>query len=135
VGAVCFYFGVYDPFAAKGTAVVSGSVAAPFTFAYHDWQAETVSVRAELRGSVTYVPPTDYIGVPVRLLLARAAPTLGSTSVRVIAADGYEARFTLEDLTADSDVILVLEGDALRLVASDVDGASWVRQVVQIVVE
>lgn len=133
--AVCFYLGVYDPFAAKGTAAVSGSVAAPFTFAYHDWQAETVSVRAELRGSVTFVPPTDYTGVPVRLLLARAAPMLGSTSVRVIAADGYEARFTLEDLAGDPGVILVLEGDALRLVATDYDGASWVRQVVRIVVE
>jgi ABC-type thiamin/hydroxymethylpyrimidine transport system permease subunit len=135
VGAVCFYLGVYDPFAAKGTAVVSGSVAAPFTFAYHDWQAEAVSVRAELRGSATYVPPTDYTGVPVRLLLARAAPMPGSTSVRVIAADGYEARFPLGDLTGTSDVILTLEGGALRLIAATQDGASWVRQVVQIVVE
>jgi energy-coupling factor transport system substrate-specific component len=134
-GGVCFYLGVYDPFATKGAAAVSGSVAVPFTFAYHDWQAETVSVRAELRGSVTYAPPTDYTGVPVRLLLARAAPMLGSTSVRVIAADGYEARFALEDLAGDPGVILVLEGDALRLVAPGYDGASWVGQVVRIVVE
>jgi energy-coupling factor transport system substrate-specific component len=134
-GGVYYYVAVSDPFGAKGTAAVSGSVAAPFSFTYRDWQAKTVSVRAELRGSVTYAPATDYTGVPVRLLLARAMPMPGSASVRVIAADGYEARFTLEDLTVDSDVILVLEGDALRLVAPGYDGASWVRQVVRIVVE
>jgi energy-coupling factor transport system substrate-specific component len=134
-GAVYYYIAVYDPFAAKGTAAVSGSVAAPFTFTYHDWQAETVSVRAELFGSVTYIPPTDYTGVPVRLLLARAVPRLGSTSVRVMAGDGYEVRFPLDDLADDPDVILVLERDALRLVAPGYDGAYWVRQVVRIDVE
>jgi len=134
-GGVYFYLKVYDPFPTSGAAQVAGTVTAPYAFVYEEWRPEERTVRAELRGSVTYVPPADYTGVPLSLVLARAAPSGDASAVRLVAADGYEARLPLADLAANADVLLTLEGDTLRLVAPGYDGAYWVEQVVRIVVE
>lgn len=134
-GAVYFYLEVYDPFTTPGTAEIAGAVDASYGFVYDDWAGEEQVVNAELRGSVTYVPPTDYRGIPVALILERAGPQADATWVRVVASDGYEARFPLGELTTRDDVLLTLEGSALRLVAPGYDGAYWVKQVVRLVVE
>jgi len=134
-GGVYFYLRVYDPFPTPGAATVAGEVETPYEFVYGEWKAEERTVRAELRGSVTYVPPADYTGVPMSLILERAVLSAGADTVRFVASDGYEARFELADLKASPDVVLTLEKDKLRLVAPGYDGAYWVEQVVRIVVE
>ncbi|MDD4903884.1 MAG: ECF transporter S component [Candidatus Bipolaricaulis sp.] len=134
-GGVYFYLRVYDPFPTPGAANVAGTVSAPYEFVYGEWRAEERTVRTELRGSVTYVPPADYTGVPLSLVLERAAPSERASTVRLIASDGYEARLPLSNLAENADVLLTLEGDKLRLVAPGYDGAYWVEQVVRIVVE
>jgi ABC-type thiamin/hydroxymethylpyrimidine transport system permease subunit len=134
-GGVYFYLKVYDPFPTPGTATIAGAVETPYEFIYGEWKAEERTVRTELRGSVTYVPPADYSGVPINLVLERASPSDSASIARVIASDGYEARFALSDLANDSDVLLTLDGDVLWLVAPGCDGAYWVEQVVRIVVE
>lgn len=134
-GGVYFYLRVYDPFPSPGAATIAGAVEAPYEFVYGEWKAEERTVRAELRGSVTYVPPTDYTGIPMTLVLERASPSADAATVRVIAPDGYEARFALSELMDNSDVLLTLDGDELRLVAPGYDGVYWVEQVVRIAVE
>ncbi len=134
-GAVYYTVGVLHPFAARGTASVSGAVAEPYTFTYSDGSPNERTVRAELRGSATYVPPADYTGIPLRILLERAAPTSTATSVRVVAGDGYEAALALSDILGNPDILLTRDGDSLRLVAPGYDGAFWVEQVARIVVE
>lgn len=134
-GGVCFYLKVYDPFPTPGAATIGGAVGAPYEFVYGAWKAEERTVRTELRGSVTYVPPANYTGVPVNLILEQADPSENASTVRVIAADGYEASFALPDLADDSDVLLILDGDDLRLVAPGYDGAYWVKMVVRVAVE
>ncbi|MCX6099225.1 MAG: ECF transporter S component [Candidatus Bipolaricaulota bacterium] len=134
-GGVYYYLEVYDPFPTPGAATIAGAVEAPYEFVYGTWTAEERTVRTEMRGSVTYVPPADYTGIPVSLVLQRAGPSEGASTVRVVASDGYEARFALPDLATDPDVLLILEGEALRLVAPGYDGAYWVEQVVRIAVE
>ena len=134
-GGVYFYLKVYDPFPTPGAATIAGAVEAPYEFAYGEWKAEERTVRTEMRGSVTYVPPQDYTGVPMALLLERARPSESASTVRVIASDGYEVRFALLELMDNPDILLVLDDDALRLVAPGFDGAYWVEQVVRIAVE
>lgn len=135
VGAVYYAIGILRPFAAPGTASVGGSVEAPFTFVYSDWATDERTVHAELRGSATYVPPADYTGIPLRLILARAAPASAATRARIIASDGYEASLALADIAGTADILLERVGDSLRLVAPGYDGAFWVAQVVRLVVE
>ena len=57
-------------------------------FAYDDFVAEEETARTELRGSATYVPPADYTGVPLDIVLEHARPTPGAERVRVVASDG-----------------------------------------------
>ncbi|MEN6369159.1 MAG: ECF transporter S component [Thermotogota bacterium] len=134
-GGVYFYLKVYDPFPTPGAATIAGAVEAPYEFVYGTWKAEERTVRTELRGSVTYVPPADYTGVPVNLILERAGPSVDAVTVRIVASDGYEARFPLSELTDNPDVLLILDGDDLRLVAPGYDGAYWVERVVRVAVE
>jgi len=134
-GAVYYYVEVYDPFAPPGSALISGEVGVPLTFAYADWDGKTVTVTAELRGSVSYVPPTDYTGILVRDILARAEPLPEAESLRVIADDGYEVAFDLDAVMADEALLLTLDDDRLRLIAAAYEGSLWVRGVTRLVVD
>ncbi len=134
-GGVYYYVSVYDPFAAPDEARVSGVVDAPFTFRYEDWDGDERTVRAELRGSSTYVPPRDYVGVPLLDVLEGARPRSDASSVRVIADDGYEAVFEWGAIRLNSEVLVTLEDGRLRLIAPGYDGAYWVRRVTRLVVE
>jgi len=131
-GAAYYYVNVFDPFAAQGSMRIEGAVSAPYTFVYDTWDGAHHTVNAEIRGSATYVPLTDYHGVPVREILDRASPD-PQTTVTVVAFDGYQAEFDLERLRAP-DVLLVSEDGDLRLVVPGADGAYWVRQVTRFVV-
>jgi len=134
-GGIYYYVAVYDPFAVPGAASVSGAVEEPYTFEFGAWDGEIHTVTAELRGSVSYVPPTDYSGVVVRDILKRARPTSEATRLRVIADDGYEASFDLSAAMVDVELLLALDGESLRLVAVAYDGGFWVQRVRRLVVE
>ncbi len=134
-GGVYYYLNVYDPFAAPDEARVEGAVDAPFTFRYGDWAEETRTVRAELRGSTTYVPPRDYVGVPLVRILEAARPQDDAATIRVLAGDGYEAAFEWEAIRSNQDVLLALDDGRLRLVAPGYEGVYWVRRVTRLVVE
>jgi len=134
-GGVFYYVSVFDPFAAPDEARIAGEVETPFTFRYAEWIGDEETVNAELRGSSTYVPARDYTGVPLVDVLTAAQPHRETVIVRVIADDGYEATFDLDDVGSESGVLLTLDEGRLRLVAPGHDGAYWVRRVTRIVVE
>jgi ABC-type thiamin/hydroxymethylpyrimidine transport system permease subunit len=134
-GAVYYYVEIYRPFVPVGTAEITGDVEHPYTFRYDDWVGSTKTVRAELRGSVTYVPPADYAGIPLTAIIEKASPSPGADSVRVVASDGYDARFSLSEIENDERILLIREDDGLRVVAPGYDGAYWVRQVVRVVID
>jgi len=134
-GSVYYYLEVAAPAPAPGSARVAGAVSTPYTFAYDDFVAEEETARTELRGSATYVPPADYTGVPLDIVLEHARPTPGAERVRVVASDGYEVALPLSDIAAEPRCLLVLEGSSLRLVVPGRDGSLWVRGVVRLVVE
>jgi len=134
-GAAAYYIAVYDPFAEPGSVKVLGAADSPYTFSFNAWDDEWVTVRAELRGSSTYAPPADYEGVLVSAVIARASPKAEATSVRVIAEDGYEARFELSRVGEDRRLLLTREEETVRLIAADDDGSLWVRRVTRLVLE
>ena len=133
-GGAAYYVNVFDPFADASSAQIEGNVALPYTFRFDAWDGEESITRTELRGSATYVPPRDYHGVPLAAILRRAEPATDATVVRVVASDGYEASFALDEVQSHEDILLVLEEEALRLVAAGYDGAYWVRRVRRVVV-
>ncbi len=134
-GTVYFFVEVVDLGARPGTVRVDGAVAAPQTVRITDASLTLRTVRAELRGTVTYVPPLDYTGVSLRDVVARAAPRTEATRIRVVARDGYAVSLPLAEVVAEPDILLVLEGEAVRLVVPGRDGALWVRQVVRLALE
>ncbi len=127
---------VYNPFTApERGAGISSAVEAPYTFRYAEWDGDPVTVTAELRGNITYVPPRPYTGIPLREVLVQAEPKPGATVVRVIANDGYEARFALDAVRDDAALLLTLDAGRLQLAAAAYDGAHWVKRVTRLVVE
>lgn len=133
-GGIYYYTSVYDPFSSPDSARVEGALSSPYTFCYSDWGERAVTIVAELRGSSTYVPPQEYTGVPLFLILEEGEPKEEAQTVRVIAEDGYEASFDLLSVLGDDRVILTIDNDQLRLIAAGYDGAYWVRRVSRIVV-
>jgi energy-coupling factor transport system substrate-specific component len=106
----------------------------PYTFCYSDWEERAVTIVAELCGSSTYIPPQEYTGVPLFLILEEGEPKEDAQTVRVIAEDGYEASFDLVSILDNDRVILAIDNGRLRLIAAGYDGAYWVRRVSRIVV-
>jgi ABC-type thiamin/hydroxymethylpyrimidine transport system permease subunit len=134
-GGVYYYVEVTEPFVVPGAAKIEGAVSAPYVFRYSEWSDRAVIVRAELRGSVSYVPPQNYAGVPLFAVLEAARPNADAITVRVVADDGYEARFDFQAVLEDAEMILALDSNRLRLVAANYDGSYWVRRVTRVVVQ
>ena len=131
IGAV-YYFMFVFVLPGGDTVAIDGAVENPFDFRYEDYSDSEVTINAELIGSVTYVAPRNYTGVPLMTVLADAVPSADATQVVVTASDGYFATFDLEDVMVDERLILTVEGDSFRLVAADYDGAYWVKLVIDI---
>jgi ABC-type thiamin/hydroxymethylpyrimidine transport system permease subunit len=134
-GGAYYYVAVYEPFAPPGDVRIEGAVDAPYTFSFDTWAGPPVTIRAELRGSVSYVPPADYTGFPLRDVIERARPAEGAQRLRVIADDGYEVAFDLGRVLDDPEVIVTLEEEGVRLIAAAYDGSAWVRRVRRVVVD
>lgn len=134
-GAVFYYASVHRPLASVPVVLIEGNVERPYGYNQAEFERECITVRAELVGQVTYVPPADYTGIPVRLALSKARPCDGATRLRAIASDGYEAVLELSDVMEDHELILFRDGPQYRVIAPGREGAYWVRKLVRLVVE
>ncbi|NYT11210.1 MAG: sulfite oxidase [Methanomassiliicoccales archaeon] len=131
-GAVIYFTVVYKPFMDPLTCDVDGNVESPFVYRPADFADYEVTITAELIGEYTYVPPTEYTGVPLHIILERANPNSGASNIKVIASDGYEARFDYTDVMEDVNLILIQEDGRLRLIAGEYEGQYWVKKVSEI---
>lgn len=134
-GAAVYYTQIYKPFINPLSCQITGDVEQPFLYHPSDFADTQVTVIAELKGSYTYVPPKNYTGVPLPIILTKTEPETNSHTVSVIASDGYEATFNLTKVMHDDKLILIQEDGSLRLVAANYDGSYWVKQVCEIRVE
>ncbi len=134
-GAVIYYTVVFKPFVDPQTCEMTGDLGNPYVYRPLDFASYEVTIEAELKGEYTYIPPRNYTGVPLPIILERAQPSPEATTVRVIARDGYQATFDLTRVLTDDRLILTVENGYLRLVAAEYEGAYWVEQVSEIRVE
>ena len=132
VGAVYYFADVYHIDADGEGLRLTGSLEDPYTFSMKDYESEVITIEAELQGSVTYVPPQNYTGVPLRKVLENATPMQNAGWVDVIGRDGYSATFAFDELMEEERVIVIEEGEKLRLIAGGFDGAYWVRDAVEV---
>lgn len=131
-GAGVYYTVIYKPFVDPETCQITGEVDHPFTYRPSNFIDEQVTIVAELKGQYTYIPPRNYTGVPLYMILNTAVPNSSATVVRVLASDGYEASFNLTDVIQNGRIILIQDSGTLRLVAADYEGAYWVEKVYEI---
>jgi energy-coupling factor transport system substrate-specific component len=127
--AVVVWRPVTDPFGCE----VIGGVLHPYHFTYSAFAGAEVTIEAELIGSVTHVPPRNYTGIPLSVIIAAAQPNSEATTLQVLASDGYSAVFPLSAVMSNSSIILIME-NGLRLVAKNWPGSYWVEKVTSLVV-
>lgn len=131
IGAVYYFFAIYEP-PNPGSVDVRGNVADEYSFKYDDFSDREVTVNAELIGSVTHVPPRNYTGIPLSIVVGEANPDLNATRVVVRGTDGYTAEFDLADVMSDGTLIMTFENGSYRIVAANFDGAYWVEDVASV---
>ncbi|MFX1319839.1 MAG: ECF transporter S component [Promethearchaeota archaeon] len=132
-GASLYAVFVWRPVLDSLSCEVVGQVSHPFRFSYFSYSSQEVTIEAELIGSVTHLPPQNYTGIPLPVILADAQPATSATTLQVISYDGYRATFNLTAVLSDSEIILVID-DGLRLVAKNYPGWFWVQKVVSFVI-
>ncbi len=129
VGGLFYFAFVFGVPPDDASCSIAGNVEDPYTFRYADFQGSEITLKAELNGSFTHVPPKNYTGVPLKAVLEKADPGADASKVEVISYDGYKAEFTLTDILSDNRTLLEKRDGSLRLVAADYEGAFWVRQI------
>jgi len=134
-GAVYYYIAVFKPPWEGPICRVEGAVENPLTFQLSDFKEYETTITAELRGQVTYVPPREYTGIPLKAILRKASPRQGAERLIVTAADGYTVEFDIADVLKDENLVLIQEGDMLRLIAGNYSGGYWVKQVTRMIVD
>jgi len=137
-GAVYYFKNIYELPWTGVQFKVEGKVEQPYESGLKVFSDQTVSIRSELKGKVTYVPEQEYSGVPVRLLLEKAKPLADAKELKVVATDGYEVTFELEKVMSDERMLLtedVGNETTLRLVAANYEGGYWVRKVSRFVIQ
>lgn len=134
-GAIYYYAVVYEPPWSGPQCKVEGLVENEITFTLAQMSQYETTIEAELKGDYTHVPLQEYTGIPVKDILKEAGPLPDAAVVRVIATDGYEVSFDLQDVLKDEQMILIQEEETLRLVAGNYEGGYWVQMVSKIKVE
>lgn len=135
IGAVYYYAAVFEPPWVGPRCQVEGVVKSPMSFQLSHFGNDETTITAELKGKVSYVPAQDYTGIPVKIIIQEAAPQEGAQKLHVIASDGYEVVFDLNEVLNDDQMLLIQEDESLRLIAGNYSGEYWVRQVSKMMVK
>ena len=135
IGGAGYYFTqVFHSPWGGASCTIQGNVENPYTYYQSDFEVVTITTEG-LQGATQSEPPTDYTGVPLNVILLRVSSDVVATVVRVIAPDGYEVSFDLDEVMNDDEMILIEEGDSLRLIAANYTLTDCVRHVTEIIVE
>ena len=134
IGGVYYFSNVYQTPGSEKVHI-EGNVNNEYDFVYQDFKHQEKTVRAELIGSVTHVPPNNYTGVPLSVVIDHAEPNSGSKKIEVVATDGYSAVFNLTKIRNNDDIIITFNDGKYRIVAKGIDGSKWVEDVYEIKVK
>jgi len=131
VGGVYYFTNVYQAPGSENVHI-EGKVNNKYNFVYDDYKDQEITVRAELIGSVTHVPPKNYTGVPLNIVIDNAEPKSGVKEIEVVATDGYSAVFNITKIRNNDDIIITFNDGKYRVVAKGIDGSKWVEDVYEI---
>lgn len=134
-GAVYYFAAVFEPPWVGPVCRVEGAVRKPLSFQLSDFDSHETTITAELKGEFTHVPPQEYSGVPLSIILQEASPLEEARKISVMATDGYTVEFELQEVFNDDQLLLIREEDMLRLIAGNYEGGYWVKLVNRIIVE
>ena len=129
IGSTYYVVAVAKTFVDPYTCEVTGLVEHSFTYYPSNFIGEEVTIEAELQGAYTHIPPTNYTGILIHIILERAIPFPNASGLQVRARDGYTINFDLSHVMIDSRFLLTETEDGLWLIAADYDGSLWVKQV------
>ncbi len=132
LGSTYYVVAIADVFADPYSCAVTGRVDNPYIYHHADFSEYEVTIVAELQGAYTYIPPTNYTGVLLSTIIGVAEPEPQTSSIQVIARDGYTITFNLEAVLADQRLLLTESSDGLWLIAGNYEGSVWVRQVTEL---
>lgn len=110
---------------------ITGDVYEPYTYFPTDFPK--ITIEAELIGEVTYVPPKNYSGVPLFLVINRAQPISGTYLLDLQASDGYTVRFNSTQIANNNEIIISAEETGLRIVAAQYPGSYWINKLNKLV--
>ncbi|TFF93557.1 hypothetical protein EU546_06040 [Candidatus Thorarchaeota archaeon] len=130
VGATYYTTSVATFFSDPMSCRVTGLVDEEYTFTLADFSNQTVTIEAELIGSIVQLPPANYTGPLVATIIERASPLAGASGLRAIGRDGYTVEFNdLQAVMNDTQMLIANTTDGLWLIAGNYDGSLWVRQL------
>ncbi len=127
-GSIWYYASVYSWNREAGFEV-KGLVEGPYRFDEDRFRDELVTVEAELQGSYLHVGPRNYTGVPLADVVRAASPSENASRIKLVAKDGYAVTLELSRVRGDRTIIVVTEDDESRLVADNLDGSMWIRDI------
>ncbi|MGI6712837.1 MAG: hypothetical protein ACOX4L_09035 [Bacillota bacterium] len=79
----------------------------PLSFQLSHFDRYQTTISAELKGEISYVPPREYTGIPLKIILQEAVPLEGAEKLKVMATDGYLVEFELEKVLNDDRMLLI----------------------------
>ena len=129
IGSTYYVVAVAKTFADPYSCEVTGLVEKPYTYHPSDFIGEEITLEAELQGAYTYIPPTNYTGILILIILERAIILSEASGLQVRARDGYTINFELDQAMTDNRLLLSEAEDGLWLIAAEYDGSLWVKQV------
>ena len=135
VGAVYYFAVVFEPPWAGPRCQVEGAVDNPYSFQITEFSHYEKTITADLIGQISNVPPQEYTGVPLGIIVQESSPLPEAAKLKVMASDGYIVEFDLQAVLNDDRMLLIKEDDMLRLIAGNYDGGHWVKMVNKIIVE
>ena len=129
VGSLYYTVAVAQVFSDPYSCRVTGLVENPYTYSPQAFVGQEVTVQAELQGVNIHLDPANYTGILLSTILEAAIPMAETTGVRIMARDGYTILFDLDEVMTDTHLLLTEAEDGLWLIASNYDGALWIRMV------
>ena len=97
-------------------------------YKFHLHEFPQITIEAELNGSVTYVPPRNYTGVPLLNIIEKAQPKSDIYKIEIKAIDGYNVPFNSTELNQNPNIIISAYENSLRIVAKGYHGSFWIRK-------
>ncbi len=120
------------PAAAEPILTVTGAVDQELALTEADLRAmEVLKLNAEhpKKG------PTDYEGVRLSEVLAKAGVQSGASALLFTASDGYESEVAYADVEACADCLVAFDGSSLSMVMPGLSSKAWAKMVIKIEVK